>query len=335
MTVPRIAAAMHESGGQLQPRWLPSGGLNLNKVSDDSYFSSISRRASTSLLRPTCLAGFLTTTASGGTRGLLCERRGYSAFQVLQDPDNPIVVPYGRTAADLVHSAPGHRRFVSVLGRVRRLQPPFARERQALDVLSTLTLRSSRRVLPTPKLGVHYTLLFALRDPGDPGPGKSPADSSSTDFNVRHSEFDQSLAAIFSVDSGPDLREGDPRPRASSRADARTAHLLRIHPFRDQNKFAVRHRDRGLQLRQIFPKTCFPARPHQRRAPGHRGGYVRACFASTGQEVLRGRSVSATIFKTSGSTLTPSDSARDYHGSRLGGSVAADRLSERDRWSLK
>src|SRR5713101_6909875 len=73
------------------------GGLNLNKVSDDNYFRDLATRINITSQATLPREGFLTYNGKWWDTGSYSATARVQRFQVLQDPDNPIVVPYGRT----------------------------------------------------------------------------------------------------------------------------------------------------------------------------------------------------------------------------------------------
>jgi len=203
------------------------------------------------------------------------------------------VVPYGRTPpADLVHCCARHRRLrFRVLGEFVA-SAPFARERQALDVSIRPYAEHHAGFLPHTRSSACITPTIRFTRSVIPGPGKSPADSSSTDFKSRHSRIRSvRFRAYFQRRQRGDTTRGD---HALGQAVVQTLDLASTRyiasPLRDQNKFRCSTPDRGLPLRPVlFRKTCFPRRPHQRRAPGHRGGYVALASPSTGRRCCAAR----------------------------------------------
>src|SRR6267142_704032 len=73
------------------------GGLNLNKVSDDNYFRDLSTRISITSQATLPREGFVTYNGKWWGSGTYSTTARIQTFQVLQDPENPIVAPYGRT----------------------------------------------------------------------------------------------------------------------------------------------------------------------------------------------------------------------------------------------
>jgi LPS-assembly protein len=73
------------------------GGLNLNKVSDDNYFRDLSTRINLTSQTTLPREGFATYNGNWWGSGSYSTTVRVQTFQVLQDPDNPIVLPYGRT----------------------------------------------------------------------------------------------------------------------------------------------------------------------------------------------------------------------------------------------
>src|SRR5712692_6349757 len=73
------------------------GGLNLNKVSDDNYFRDLATRINVTSQTTLPREGFLTYNGSWWGTGSYSATTRVQRFQVLQDPNNPIVAPYSRT----------------------------------------------------------------------------------------------------------------------------------------------------------------------------------------------------------------------------------------------
>src|SRR6266545_6245811 len=73
------------------------GGLNLNKVSDDNYFRDLATRINVTSQATLPREGFLTYNGRWWDSGSYSASMRVQRFQVLQDPDNPIVAPYART----------------------------------------------------------------------------------------------------------------------------------------------------------------------------------------------------------------------------------------------
>src|SRR5689334_15018409 len=73
------------------------GVLNLNKVSDDNYFRDLSTRINITSQATLPREGFMTYAGTWWDTGSYSASARVQRFQVLQDPDNPIVPPYART----------------------------------------------------------------------------------------------------------------------------------------------------------------------------------------------------------------------------------------------
>lgn len=160
-----------------------SGDLNLNGVSDDSYFAELSSRVTTVSQANLLRQGRLIYTASWWNAILMMQR-----YQTLQDPDAPVAIPYQRLPQLTVNGSrsdlPGEMNF-SFAGEFVDFHHPsrvLAKRTVLYPQLSWPLLTSALYV--TPKLGVHYTN-YQLERQGD----SVPANQSRT-------------VPIFNIDSG-------------------------------------------------------------------------------------------------------------------------------------
>lgn len=137
-----------------------SGGLNINKVSDDAYFRDLASRINLTSQTNLVREGFVGYSNTWWDTGSYTAVARVQRFQTLQDPGNPVVTPYARTPqltlnatrldyhgldfnfsseyADFSHPT-------RVVGRRVTLYPNFS-----------LPLLSSGAFL-TPKIGLHST----------------------------------------------------------------------------------------------------------------------------------------------------------------------------------
>ncbi len=144
------------------------GGLNINKVSDDSYFRDLSSRinltAQTNLLRD----GFVGYNDNWWGSGTYSAVARVQRFQTLQDPNSPVVSPYARapqlTLNALRQDVQGLD--VAVAGEYVDFAHPtnvIGRRFTAYPSVSMPLLTAGGFV--TPKLGLHSTKYMLDRTP--------------------------------------------------------------------------------------------------------------------------------------------------------------------------
>src|ERR1700704_5536717 len=136
------------------------GGLNLNKVSDDNYFRDLATRINITSQATLPREGFLTYNGKWWDSGSYSATTRVQRFQVLQDPDNPIVVPYGRTpqfTLSALRQDIGGFDFGSSAEFVDFSHPTQVNGKRSTFYPSlSLPLITPGSFL-TPKVGVHYT----------------------------------------------------------------------------------------------------------------------------------------------------------------------------------
>ncbi|HYT16298.1 MAG TPA: LPS-assembly protein LptD [Burkholderiales bacterium] len=295
------------------------GGLNLNKVSDDNYFRDLSTRISITSQATLPREGYLTYNGDWSEAG------GYSAtarvqrFQVLQDPANPIVPPYGRTP-QLTLSAT-RPDVVGVdfgaLGEFVDFSHPTLVNGKRATIYPSLSLPLiTPSAFLTPKFGVHATH-YSLdgNAPGTPD------------------QISRSLP-IFSVDSGLTFeRETELRGQSFTQTLEPRAYYLRI-PFRDQNPIPLF--DTGIadfNYAQIFSENSFAGGDRINDANQLTLALTsRMVLPSTGQEVLRGTLGQRYYFKDQQVTLNPTDAPRTYSTSDW---LAALSARVTPRWTVE
>jgi len=145
-----------------------SGYLNINKVSDDNYFRDLASRINITSQTTLPRDGMLTYNGGWWIATARAQR-----FQILQDPGNPVVEPYGRLPQFTLNAT---RQYVG--GVDLALASEFVKFYHPTNVMgSRLTFYPSASlplILPgaylTPKLGVHTTDYSLERGPaGTPG----------------------------------------------------------------------------------------------------------------------------------------------------------------------
>lgn len=217
-----------------------SGALNLNRVSDDTYFTDLATRVAVTsqanLLRDGVLAYY-----GGWWSGLA----RVQSFQTLQDPLAPIDPPYRRTPQLL---ASGVKVLpygdLSLQGEFVDFEHPTKVSGARFTFYPSFAMPfTNAAAFVTPKLGVHFTEYGLHNNANNPG----AAD------NV----FSRSVP-IFSVDSGVTF-ERDITFRGSPLVQTLEPRLYYLRaPFRDQT--AVPNFDTAiadLNLMQLFSENSF------------------------------------------------------------------------------
>src|SRR6267378_3437527 len=171
------------------------GGLNLNKVSDDNYFRDLATRINITSQATLTREGFLTYNGKWWDAGSYSATARVQRFQVLQDPDNPIVVPYGRTpqfTLSALRQDIGGFDFRSAAEFVDFSHPTQVNgKRSTLYPSLSLPLITPSSFL-TPKVGVHYTYYSLYEIPVVATGSNIPAFPNSISRTL----------PIFSLDSG-------------------------------------------------------------------------------------------------------------------------------------
>ncbi len=142
-----------------------TGYLNINKVSDDNYFRDLSSRINITSQTTLPRDGMLTYNGGWWVATARAQR-----FQTLQDPANPVIVPYGRVPQFTLNATPQY-----VGGVDLALNSEFVKFYHPTNVIgSRLTLYPSASlplIVPgaylTPKLGFHSTGYSLARNPAD------------------------------------------------------------------------------------------------------------------------------------------------------------------------
>src|SRR5713101_7102523 len=136
------------------------GGLNLNKVSDDNYFRDLATRINITSQATLPREGFLTYNGHWWDTGSYSATVRAQRFQVLQDPENPIVVPYGRTpqlTLSTLRQDIGGFDFGSAAEFVDFSHPSLVNGKRSTFYPSLSLPLITPSFFLTPKVGVHYT----------------------------------------------------------------------------------------------------------------------------------------------------------------------------------
>lgn len=278
------------------------GGLNINKVSDDSYFRDLSSRinltAQTHLLREGFL-GYNGTWWDSGTYGATLR---VQKFQTLQDPANPVVTPYARTPQVALTAIRQdlHGLDLNVNGEYVDFSHPtqvLGKRFTAYPSLSLPLVTASAFL--TPKLGIHATHYNLARNaPGtDSNPGRA--------------------LPIFSVDSGV-VFERDTRVMGTDFVQTLEprAYYLRV-PYKNQNDIPLFDTAvADFNYAQIFSENSFVGGDRINDANQLTVAMTSRLLAPrSGQEMLKATLGQRFYFSNQEVTLNPGDARRTYKSS--------------------
>ena len=281
-----------------------TGGLNLNKVSDDFYFIDLASRINITSQVNLVREGFLTYGGAwAGTGGYSLTGRVQS-YQTLQtDPDNPVPIPYARrpqlALSAVRQDLPGGVDF--------GMSGEFVDFSHPSNVVGTRAIAYPSFTLPvirpssyiTPKIGLHITQYeLSRQDPSVP------------------SAINRTLP-IASLDSGL-LFERDTQWRGQSFTQTLEPRAYYLYvPFRDQNNIPLFDTAvADFNYAQIFSENAFAGGDRINDANQLTLGVTsRMLVAATGQEALRATIAQRYYFEDQRVTLTPTDTPRTYHSS--------------------
>src|SRR5438874_314203 len=304
------------------------GGLNLNKVSDDSYFRDLATRINIASQATLPREGFLTYNGKWWDTGSYSATARVQRFQVLQDPDNPIVVlPYGRTpqlTLSTLRQGIGGFDFGSSAEFVEFSHPSLVNgKRSTFYPTFSLPLITPGFFL-TPKAGMHYTY-YALYE--------IPPSATDPTIPAFPNSISRSLP-IFSVDSGLIYeRESNALGQAVIQTLEPRFYYVYI-PFRDQNQIPLFDTAiADFNYTQIFSENLFSGGDRINDARQLTAAVTsRTLLASNGQEVLRATFGQRYYFRDQRVTLTPSDTPRTYNASNWLAALSG-RVSQ--HWTLE
>jgi LPS-assembly protein len=291
----------YNSGGALL------GGLNLNKVSDDNYFRDLATKINITSQATLPREGFMTYNGSWWSTGSYSATARVQRFQVLQDPDNPIVPPYGRTpqlSLSALRQGIAGFDFASSAEFVDFTHPSLpVGKRTTLYPSLSLPLIGPGAFF-TPKLGVNYTH-YSLDQVSPPTP-----------------DTISRTVPIFSVDSGLVFDRATDRQAVLQTLEPRIYYLY--IPFRDQNQIPLF--DTALadfNYAQIFSENMFSGGDRINDANQLTLALTsRTLRAANGQELLRGTVGQRYYFKDQQVTLNPGDTPRTARSSDWLGAVS-------------
>src|SRR5216684_5145600 len=285
------------------------GGLNLNKVSDDNYLRDLSTRINIASQATLPREGFLTYNGRWWDTGTYSATARVQRFQVLQDPDNPIVVPYGRTPQitfSTLRPDIGGLDFGSAAEFVDFTHPTLVNGKRSTfyPSLSLPLIRPGSFL--TPKVGVHYTY-YSLDDipvVQDPNPAPQPGSTMPA--------FPNSISRtlpIYSIDTGL-IYEKETQAFGQAVTQTLEPRFYYVYiPFRDQNQIPLF--DTGIadfNYAQIFSENRFSGGDRMNDARQLTAAVTsRMLLPSSGQEVLRGTFGQRYYFSDQRVTLSPTD----------------------------
>src|SRR6266571_1981148 len=303
------------------------GGLNLNKVSDDNYFRDLATRINVTSQTTLPREGFLTYNGSWWGTGSYSATARVQRFQVLQDPDNPIVVPYGRTpqlTLSTLRRDIGGLDFGSSAEFVDFSHPSLVNgKRSTFYPTLGLPLITPGSFL-TPKVGVHYIYYLMFRRPPSAIVPTVPAFPNSISRSL----------PIFSVDSGL-VYERETNALGQGVIQTLEPRFYYVYiPFRDQNQIPLFDTAiADFNYAQIFSENMFSGGDRINDARQLTAAVTsRMLLPSSGQEVLRGTFGQRYYFRDQRVTLTPSDTPRTYNASNWLAALSG-RVSQ--HWTLE
>jgi LPS-assembly protein len=287
------------------------GGLNLNKVSDDNYFKDLSTRINITSQTTLPREGYVTYNGNWWGAGTYSTTARVQTFQVLQDPENPISTPYGRTPqltlTTLRQDIAGFD-FRSAEEFVDFSHPTLVNgKRTTIYPSFSLPLVTPSAFL-TSKAGFHYTY-YSLDE--------IPPDATGT-FPSFPNTISRALP-IFSLDSGL-FFEKETQAMGQTLTQTLEPRLFYVYiPFRDQNQIPLFDTAiADFNYAQIFSENMFSGGDRINDANQLTAAVTsRLLLPSSGQEVMRGTFGQRFYFKDQQVTLNPTDTPRSYKASNL------------------
>jgi LPS-assembly protein len=280
------------------------GGLNLNKVSDDNYFRDLATRINITSQATLPREGFLTYNGKWWDTGSYSATARVQRFQVLQDPDNPIVVPYGRTPQLTLSTL---RQDIGGFD--------FGSSAEFVD-FSHPTLVIGKRTTLSPSLS------FPVISPGSfftPKAGVS-ATYYSLDHNAAGTPDTLSRTLpIYSIDTGL-VYERETQALGQTVLQTLEPRFYYVYiPYRDQNQIPLFDTAiADFNYAQIFSENMFSGGDRINDTSQLTAAITsRLLLPANGQEVLRGTFGQRYYFKDQRVTLTPADVPRTYSASNL------------------
>jgi len=296
------------------------GGLNLNKVSDDNYFRDLSTRISITSQATLPREGFVTYNGKWWGSGTYSTTARIQTFQVLQDPENPIVAPYGRTPqltlTTLRQDIAGFD-FKSAEEFVDFSHPTLVTGKRATVYPSLSLPLISPQYFLTPKVGYSATY-YSLDQITMNGTTGRPAPAPPNGGEPLPNTITRNLP-IYSLDSGL-VFEKDQQAFGQTVTQTLEPRLFYVYiPFRDQNQIPLFDTAvADFNYAQIFSENQFSGGDRINDANQLTAAVTsRLLLPSSGQEVMRGTFGQRYYFRDQRVTLNPSDAPRTYKASNL------------------
>jgi LPS-assembly protein len=267
-----------------------TGGVNLNRVSDDAYFKDLATRINITSQATLPREGYLTYGGKWWESGSYSATARVQRFQVLQDPDNPIVPPYARTpqvSLSALRQDLGGLDFASAAEFVDFSHPTLVNGKRSTVYPSLSLPLLTPSAFLTPKLGVHHTY-YSLG-------GSDLAAPETISRNV----------PIFSLDSGLIFeREAQAAGQSVAQTLEPRIYYLRI-PFRDQSRIPLFDTAiADFNYAQIFSENSFAGGDRINDADQMTVALTsRTLRSANGQEVFRGTIGQRYYFKDQQVTL--------------------------------
>jgi LPS-assembly protein len=307
------------------------GGLNLNKVSDDDYFRDLATRINITSQATLPREGHLTYNGSWWDTGNYSATGRVQRFQVLQDPNEQIVPPYGRTpqlTLSMLRQDPSGA-DLGTTGEIVNFSHSTLVNGNRLTLYPNLGLPLiTPGAFLTPKLGGHYTA-YSL--------SQIPLDNPSTPVVETVPQYPTTInraLSIFSVDSGL-MFERETRAQGQSVIQTLEPRLFYVYvPYKDQNQIPLFDTAiADFNYAQIFSENSFSGGDRINDANQLTVALTsRILRADSGQEMLRATLGQRYYFKDQQVTLNPTDTPRTYNTSdwlaSLSGRVGRNWLSE-------
>src|SRR5882672_11256499 len=299
------------------------GGLNLNKVSDDNYFRDLSTRISLTSQTTLPREGFVTYNGNWWGSGSYSTTARVQTFQVLQDPEAPIVPPYGRTPqltlTTLRQDIAGFD-FRSSEEFVNFSHPTLVTGMRT-TVFPSLSLPViSPQYFLTPK--VSFSATYYSLDQNVPASQDistlRPAPARAGAAAILPGSITRALP-IYSLDSGL-VFERDTQALGQTVTQTLEPRLFYVYiPFRDQNKIPLFDTAvADFNYSQIFSENMFSGGDRINDANQLTAAVTsRLLLPSNGQEVMRGTFGQRYYFRDQQVTLNPTDVPRTYKASNL------------------
>jgi len=280
------------------------GGLNLNKVSDDNYFKDLSTRINLTSQVTLPREGFVTYNGNWWGSGTYSTTARVQTFQVLQDPDNPITPPYGRTP-----------QLTLTTLRQDLWGFDFRSAEEFVD-FSHSTLVTGKRTTAFP------SLTFPLISPNyflTPKAGLSATYYSLENTAIGTPDTITRVLPIFSLDGGL-FFEKETQALGQTVTQTLEPRLFYVYiPFRDQNQIPLFDTATAdFNYSQIFSENMFSGGDRINDANQLTAAVTsRLLQPSNGQELMRGTFGQRYYFKDQQVTLNPTDVPRTYKASNL------------------